>query len=85
MDAEHFQELQSNEIVRKRLAKLMARDCFHKTKLEDLHAGIYPGSAAGDYSDVKVVSPHGEIAWKDLSRLSDKEMRELMMDVVDRC
>ena len=37
------------------------------------------------YSDVTVVSPYGEIAWDRLSRLSDDEMRELMIDVVDRC
>jgi hypothetical protein len=43
------------------------------------------GPPVGDYSDVKVVSPHGEIPWKELSRLSDKEMKELMIDVVDRC
>jgi hypothetical protein len=50
-----------------------------------LHAGTYPVSSAGDYSDVKVVSPHGEVPWKGLSRLSNAEMKELMIDVVDRC
>ena len=85
MNAEHFAEIQRNEIVRKRLAKLIARDCFRNTMLEDLHAGVHPSSEAGDYSDVKVVSSRGEIAWKELSRLSDKEMKELMIDVVDRC
>ena len=85
MDSESLEEIRSNEIVRKRLAKLVARDCFRNTMLEDFHAGISPSSEVGDYSDVKVVSPRGEIPWKELSRLSDKEMRELMMDVVDRC
>lgn len=85
MNTEHLAEIQSNEVVRKRLAKVMARDCFRNTKLEDLHSGIFPGSPAGDYSDVKVVSPHGEIPWKTLSRLSDVEMRELMINVVDHC
>src|SRR5262245_37591252 len=62
-----------NELVRKRLAKLMALRCFRNTKLEDLHAGIYPSSEVGDYSDVKVVTPFGEIAWSKVSRLSDEE------------
>ena len=85
MDAGHSEEIQSNEVVRKRLAKLVARDCFRNTKLEDLHAGISPSSETGDYSDVKVISPYGEIPWKQLSRLSDEEMKALMIDVVDRC
>jgi hypothetical protein len=38
-------ELQTNEVVRKRLAKVMARECFRNTKLEDYHAGRR-GSAA---------------------------------------
>ena len=43
----------------------------------------YPSSKTGDYSDVKVVSPFGEIPWKELSRLSDHEMKILMIDVVN--
>jgi hypothetical protein len=85
MDAEHFEDLRSNEVVRKRLAKVVARDCFRNTKLEDFHAGVWPSSETGDYSDVKVVSPYGEIPWRRMSRLSDAEMKELMIDVVDRC
>jgi hypothetical protein len=78
-------ELAKNEIVRKRLAKLMALECFRNSRLEDLHAGIYPDSQCGDYSDVKVVTPYGEIAWERLGRFSDDEMKLLMVDVVDRC
>jgi ligand-binding SRPBCC domain-containing protein len=37
----------------------------------------------GDYSDVKVVSPFGEISWAKVSRLSDEEMKALMIDVVN--
>lgn len=51
------------------------------TKLEDLHAGTTPSSKAGDYSDVKVVSPYGEVPWTKLSRISDKEMRILMLSI----
>ena len=40
MDRAHFDKIQTNTVVRKHLAKLMSRDCFRDTKLEDLHAGI---------------------------------------------
>jgi hypothetical protein len=57
MDFDSLNEIQHNEAVRKRLAKLVAHDCFRNTKLEDFHSGKYPSSKTGDYSDVKVVSP----------------------------
>jgi hypothetical protein len=39
MNPDQLAELKNNEIVRKRLAKLMAPDCFrYSTKLEDMHA-----------------------------------------------
>ncbi len=85
MNVEHLKEIQNNEIVRKRLAKVMALRCFRNTKLEDLHAGLFPSSEAGDYSDVKVASPFGEIPWKSLSRFDDTEMKALMIDVVEHC
>src|SRR6516165_3665575 len=85
MHSEQLAELKSNEVLRKRLAKLMAQHCFRNTKLEEFHGGIYPSSEAGDYSDVKVVSPFGEIPWTKVSRLSDEEMKALMIDVVDHC
>jgi hypothetical protein len=49
--------------------------------LEDLHTGIFPDSQSGDYSDVKVVTPFGEIPWERVSRISDEEMKALMIDV----
>jgi ligand-binding SRPBCC domain-containing protein len=42
-------------------------------------------SETGDFSDVKVVSPYGEIPWTKVSRFNDDEMKELMIDVVDHC
>jgi hypothetical protein len=85
MTPEQLAELKNNAILRGRLAKQMARDCFRNTILEDFHAGKAPSSQTGDYSDVKVVTPYGEIAWNRLSRLSDAEMKALMIDVVDHC
>jgi hypothetical protein len=62
----------------------MALQCFRNTLLEDFHAGIAPWSSAGDYSDVVVKTPAGEIPWPRLSRLNDEEMKALMIDVVNR-
>jgi hypothetical protein len=39
--------------------------------VEDLHAGISPSSAAGDYSDVMINSPYGAIPWTEVSRFND--------------
>jgi hypothetical protein len=49
-----------------RLALGMAILCVRNTCIEDLHAGIEPSSQAGDFSDVKVVTPYGEIPWNKL-------------------
>ncbi|WP_292153904.1 hypothetical protein [Brevundimonas sp.] len=57
---------------------------MRNTGLEDLHSEIFPSSMIGDYSDVKVVSPFGEIPWTGLSRISNEEMKVLMIEVVDR-
>jgi hypothetical protein len=54
------------------------------TSLKSLHAGTLPSSNVPDYSDVKVVSPYGEIPWNHLSRISDDEMRLLMKEVVNK-
>lgn len=67
------------------MAKLLAMKCFRNTELENFHAGKSPSSQTGDYSDVKVVSPSGEISWDELSRLNDDEMKALMIDVVNHC
>jgi hypothetical protein len=67
-----------------RFAKILVEVCVRNTFIEDLHAGVVPGSKTGDYSDVKVISPHGEIPWTKLSRISDEEMKRLMIEIVDR-
>ena len=66
----------------RKLAKFIAVEGVrNNTELENLHAGTVPSSKKGDYSDVKVVTPYGEIEWNSLSRISDKEMRSLMLSV----
>lgn len=68
----------------KRLAKYLALHCYRNTQLENLHAGTFPSSKIGDYSDVKVVSPYGEIPWNEVSRISDEEMCPLNKEVVNK-
>jgi hypothetical protein len=67
-----------------KFAKLLAFHCVRNSYLEDLHAGISPSSQTGDYTDVKVISPYGEIPWNRVGRISDEEMRQLMEDIVNR-
>lgn len=43
-----------------------------------------PVTKSGDYTDVVVHTPFGEIAWNKLSRFDDAEMKVLMIDVVNR-
>lgn len=66
----------------KKMAQMLAvMGVRNNTDLEDLHAGKFPSSKTGDYTDVKVVTPYGEIMWNELSRISDTEMRSLMLSV----
>ena len=73
----------TNETLAAELAKAIAVLCVRNTFLEDLHSGTTPSSKTGDYSDVKVVTPYGEIPWHKLSRISDDEMKRLMKEIVD--
>ena len=71
-------------VVQQRLAKYLVRECFRNSELENLHAGVVPDSKTGDYADVVVKTPFGEIQWRDLSRFDDAEMKKLLIDVVNR-
>ncbi len=64
-----------------KLAKLMALRCARNRFIEKRHSGTSPGSKTGDYSDVKVVTPYGEIPWNELSRISDDEMKILNKEI----
>jgi hypothetical protein len=56
MRSDQLDDIRTNEVLRKRMAKWMAQFCFRDTKLEDLH-----------------------------DRISDDEMKELMIDCVNHC
>ena len=81
---DEIRSLVTHPAIQKRLAKYLVLQCFRNSVLEDLHAGICLDSAAGDYSDVCVSSPYGDIPWPEVSRLNDDEMKRLMIDVVNR-
>ena len=73
----------SDPVIQQRLAKHIALRCFRNSILEDFHTGKVPDSKTGDYTDVVVNTPDREIPWNDLSRISDAEMKKLMIDVVN--
>ena len=70
--------------MQKRLAEYLALKCFRNSVLEDFHTGIVPASKSGDYTDVFVSTPFGEIPWNGLSRFDDADMKALMVDVVNK-
>jgi hypothetical protein len=74
----------ADPVLQQRLAKYVVDQCFRNSELENLHAGKVPSSKTGDYSDVVVRTPFGEIPWRELSRFDDAEMKVLMLDVVNR-
>lgn len=80
---ESVKALIADPVLQQRLAKHLALKCFRDSILEELHAGKVPESKCGDYSDVVVHTPFGEIPWNDVSRFDDTEMKTLMIDVVD--
>ena len=74
----------TDPVMQQRIAKHIALKCFRNSLLEDLHTGKVPASQTGDYSDVVVHTPFGEIPWNELSRFDDTEMKALMVDVTNR-
>jgi hypothetical protein len=77
MNAPQFKALKKNDILRKRLAKLMAKFCFRDTKLEELHDRIIDEEMKALMIDVVdycydflmgLCSPHGADIIEDLKR-----------------
>jgi hypothetical protein len=67
-----------------KLSRSIAFHAVRKGFIESIHGGTWPHSETGDYSDVKVVTPAGEIPWSELSRISEDEMKAFMKKVVNR-
>ena len=68
----------------RRIALALVEQCVRNTCLEEFHAGKVPESVTEDYSDAMVVTPYGEIPWPEVSRISDAEMKALMIEVVNK-
>ncbi len=85
LDEESFYMSIFDEETCAELAKILTVMCVRNTKIEDIHAGIYPATKTGDYSDVRVIDANGnEFSWSKSSRISDAEMKMLMKGIVDR-
>lgn len=67
----------------KNTALIMAVYCARNTIIENYHAGTIPQSKTGDYSDVKVVTPFGDIPWNEVSRINDTEMKAFNKEVAN--
>ncbi len=74
----------SDKALAAALAKAITVMCVRNGFLENLHSGVTPSSRTGDYSDVKVVTPYGEIPWPKVSRISDEDMKRLMKEIVNQ-
>ncbi len=53
MNPKHIREIQTNEVLRKRLAKFLALHCFRNTELENLHSGT--GLSRFDNDEMKAL------------------------------
>jgi len=69
------------EIARK-LALGLAVHCVRNTRLENLHAGISPQKDGIPVDGIIVQSGDQNIAQSQVSKISDAEMKELMVEVV---
>lgn len=76
--------MKSSKKIAARFAKAITLHCFRNGPIEGLHTGIFPDTKSGDYSDVKVVSPYGEIPWNQVARISQAEMKLIMQEAVNR-
>ena len=65
--------------------RILALMCVRQSMLETLHEGPSPITRTGDYSDVVVVDAEGQrIPWPEVSRFDNKEMRDLMREIVNK-
>ena len=74
----------TDPVMQQRLAKYLVLKCFRNSALEDLHTGMVPDTKTGDYTDIVVHTPFGQIPWNELSRFDNSEMKALMVDVVNK-
>ena len=66
------------------VAQKIALRCVRLTSIEKIHEGKLVRTKVGDYSDVKVVTPFGEIPWSEVSRITQEEMKVFNKEVVNK-
>lgn len=66
------------------MAAYLTSQCLHTDFMQKHHEGFFPESESKDYSDVKVKTVEGEIAWKDLARISDDELAALGAEMTEK-
>lgn len=84
IEDDHVAEEAIPDRAARRIALALVEQCVRNSRLEDLHAGTTPNSISGDFTDVKVLTPFGEIPWTQVSKISDTEMKALMIEIVNR-
>ena len=67
-----------------RIAQKITLRCVRNTSIEKIHSGKLVRSKIGDYSDVKVVTPFGEIPWNEVMRITQDEMKAFNKEVVNK-
>jgi hypothetical protein len=67
------------------LAKTLTAMCVRNADIENIHAGKFPITKTGDYSDVKIIDADGnEYSWDKVSHITNGEMKALMKGIVNR-
>lgn len=66
------------------IAILMAANCVRLPVTRADREGSWPRTKTGDYSDVTVVTPFGDIPWTTVNRLNDAELKAFNSGVVNR-
>lgn len=77
--------LKESEVALKNLAKALAVRIVRNTSIiEYIHAGTFPRTKTGDYSDVKVIDAEGrEIRWNDVAHITQEQMKAFNKEVVN--
>ncbi|MEP7169624.1 MAG: hypothetical protein ABI855_09675 [Bacteroidota bacterium] len=68
----------------KQLALAITLNCVRNTSIENIHSGISVQSSTEDESDIFVVTKNGNIPWRNVSRISQEEMKIFITEVADK-
>lgn len=66
------------------LAKGIALNCVRNTSIERIHAGRVPEKADPNCTNLFVTDGVSMIPWNEASRITDEEMKELMIEITNK-